>query len=47
MGTTPAMASPAATASKTPRKPAIARAGMLCPKYARTASSAKAPGSPE
>src|SRR4026208_2215314 len=45
IGTTPATASPAVTASNTPRKLASAVRGTS-PNAARTASSANAPGSP-
>src|SRR5688500_15118272 len=45
IGTTPAAASPAATASKTARKLATARRSTS-PNATRTASSANAPGSP-
>src|SRR5450759_1478913 len=47
MGTTPASARPSPTASKTARKPPTASVVDASPKYAWTASSANAPGSPE
>src|SRR5665811_950770 len=47
MGMTPASARPSPTASKTARKPPTASVVDASPKYAWTASSANAPGSPE
>src|SRR5450759_5259677 len=47
MGMTPAAARPSPTASKTARKPPTASVVDASPKYAWTASSANAPGSPE